>query len=73
MLYEAALAGSDTKMDVTLKARKNIFAQFAQDPQSQLAQLIAMEHMFAVAAPGGWRAAGRAGGRAGSSWAVRGT
>ncbi|PNW81558.1 hypothetical protein CHLRE_06g251600v5 [Chlamydomonas reinhardtii] len=51
VLYEAALAGSDTKMDVTLKARKNIFAQFAQDPQSQLAQLIAMEHMFAVAAP----------------------
>ncbi|KAG2429283.1 hypothetical protein HXX76_011051 [Chlamydomonas incerta] len=51
VLYEAALVGSETKMDVTLKARKNIFAQFAQDPQSQLAQLIAMEHMFAVAAP----------------------
>ncbi|GFR43167.1 hypothetical protein Agub_g4216 [Astrephomene gubernaculifera] len=52
ILYEAALAGSDTRMDVNLKARKNIFAQFAQDPQSQLAQLIAFEYLFAVAAPG---------------------
>nr|BBC28485.1 eukaryotic translation initiation factor 5 [Eudorina sp. NIES-3984]BBC28496.1 eukaryotic translation initiation factor 5 [Eudorina sp. 2006-703-Eu-15] len=52
VLYEAALAGSDARMDQVLKARKNVFAQFAQDAQSQLAQLIALEYLFAVAAPG---------------------
>lgn len=52
VLYEAALAQCDGKMDAVLRARKNVFAQFAQDSQSQLAQLIAMEHLFAVAAPG---------------------
>ncbi|KAG2486162.1 hypothetical protein HYH03_015126 [Edaphochlamys debaryana] len=52
VLYEACLAGSDARMDATLKARKNIFAQFSADAQSQLAQLIALEYLFAVAAPG---------------------
>jgi translation initiation factor 5 len=52
VLYEAALTGSDARMDQVLKARKNVFAQFAQDAQSQLAQLIALEYLFAVPAPG---------------------
>lgn len=51
VLYEAALATCEGRMDAVLKARKNIFAQFAQDAQSQLAQLIAMEHLLGVAAP----------------------
>ncbi|GLI62885.1 eukaryotic translation initiation factor 5 [Volvox africanus] len=52
VLYEAALVESDVRMEQTLKARKNVFAQFAQDAQSQLAQLIALEYIFAVVAPG---------------------
>jgi hypothetical protein len=67
VLYEAALAGGEAKMDATLKARKSVFAAFARDAQSQLAQLIAMEHLLGVAAPGegghggrGWTAASRA-------------
>ncbi|GLC41065.1 hypothetical protein PLESTB_000947300 [Pleodorina starrii] len=52
VLYEACVGLGDSRMDQVLKARKNIFAQFAQDAQSQLAQLIALEYIFAVAAPG---------------------
>lgn len=52
VLYEAALTAGEGRMDAVLKARKNIFAQFAQDAQSQLAQLIAVEYLFALAAPG---------------------
>nr|ADI46929.1 EIF5Bbm [Volvox carteri f. nagariensis] len=52
VLYEAVLVESDVKMDQLLKTRRSVFAQFAQDSQHQLAQLIALEYLFAVAAPG---------------------
>nr|BCL66175.1 eukaryotic translation initiation factor 5 [Volvox reticuliferus] len=57
VLYEASLADSNIRMEQVLKARKNVFAQFAQDAQSQLAQLIALEYVLAVAAPGRMREA----------------
>nr|BAU61600.1 eukaryotic translation initiation factor 5 [Gonium pectorale] len=51
ILYEAVLLSSDARMDTALKAHKNIFLQFAQDAQSQLAQLIAFEYVLAAVAP----------------------
>ncbi|EFJ39923.1 eukaryotic translation initiation factor 5 [Volvox carteri f. nagariensis] len=52
LLYEASVTSCDARIDQVLRAQKNLFAQFAQDAQGQLAQLIALEYVLAVAAPG---------------------
>jgi translation initiation factor 5 len=55
-LYEALFVNPDAEtpsatVPAIMKAKKNVLAANAKDRPSQLAQLIALEHLFAVTAP----------------------